>query len=29
MSVALSNITKTETVLDSDGNYAYTVFKLA
>lgn len=29
MSVALSNLTKVETVLDDEGNYCYTVFKLA
>lgn len=29
MSVALSNIAKVETILDGDGNYSYTVFKLA
>lgn len=29
MSVALSNIAKVESVLDDDGNYCYTVFKLA
>ena len=29
MSVALSNLTKVETISDDDGNYCYTVFKLA
>lgn len=28
MSVALSNLTRVETVLDDRGNYSYTVFKL-
>ncbi len=28
MSVALSNLTKVETILDNDGNYCYTVFRL-
>lgn len=29
MSVALSNLTKAESILDDNGNYCYTVFKLA
>lgn len=29
MSVALSNLTKVESVTDDDGNYLYTVFRLA
>ena len=29
MSTALSNLTKVETILDENGEYAYTVFKLA
>lgn len=28
MSTALSNLTRVETILDGDGNYAYTVFKM-
>lgn len=28
MSIALSNLTHVETVLDWDGNYAYSVFKM-
>ena len=29
MSIALSNLTKVEIVSDEDGNYCYSVFKLA
>lgn len=29
MSIALSNLTKVEAISDDDGNYCYTVFKLA